>query len=387
MSANEDFFTTRKAAAVLKHGILKRYPVIFASKTGQGNPVVFLDGYAGRGEYDDGKEAGSPLLLSRCADTVRDFRNVTLFFVEQNPDHFANLQQVLAAKGGTTQRFLRQGDVADHLPEVLTIARGASLFAFLDPFGLALDFDLVRSKLLGRASGRPTEVLLHFSVSAVARMGRAVQAARGRSGHLALDHQKTANHLTRFLGGDWWQEHFASVGRENDDERATDIALRVGAEYDKRLTAGSTFRAIAMPVRPRPELAPKYVLTLFTTHPDGAWHFVNALGQAGLDLEEEHYNSRMGPDTLFGGMTPFDRERHISATMPRISAIIERNIFRLLKESQQVRLADQVSEVYADVLGQAWERHARRAVKSLYKRGLIDHKGIGDFWKSPICRL
>jgi hypothetical protein len=50
-----DFFESRKAAAVLKHGILSRYPVIFASKTGkdvENNRVVFLDGYAGRGEYE-----------------------------------------------------------------------------------------------------------------------------------------------------------------------------------------------------------------------------------------------------------------------------------------------------------------------------------------------
>lgn len=83
MSANDDFFRSRKAAAVLKHGILKRYPVVFASKTGQGKPVVFLDGYAGRGEYEEEGEEGSPLLLSRCADTVRSFRSVLLFFVEK----------------------------------------------------------------------------------------------------------------------------------------------------------------------------------------------------------------------------------------------------------------------------------------------------------------
>ncbi|MBG6069420.1 three-Cys-motif partner protein TcmP [Micromonospora ureilytica] len=120
MSANDDFFRSRKAAAVLKHGILKRYPVVFASKTGQGKPVVFLDGYAGRGEYEEEGEEGSPLLLSRCADTVGSFRNVLLFFVEKDPSHYANLQRVLQQRGGSTRRILRQGDVADHLPEVST---------------------------------------------------------------------------------------------------------------------------------------------------------------------------------------------------------------------------------------------------------------------------
>ncbi|MBM0203306.1 hypothetical protein JNW90_09410, partial [Micromonospora sp. STR1s_5] len=64
-----------------------------------------------------------------------------------------------------------------HLPEVLALAKGASLFAFLDPFGPALDFDLIRTRLLGRPNWPPTELLLHFSVSTVARMGRAVHVA------------------------------------------------------------------------------------------------------------------------------------------------------------------------------------------------------------------
>ncbi|MFG3699904.1 three-Cys-motif partner protein TcmP [Micromonospora sp. NPDC047620] len=389
MSANEDFFRSRKAAAVLKHGILKRYPVVFASKTGRGNPVVFLDGYAGRGEYEEEGEEGSPLLLSRAADHVKAFRNVLLFFVERDPESFANLSHVLKEKGGSTPRILRQGDVAQHLPELLRVARGASLFAFLDPFGPALDFKLVRSGLLGRPSPPPTEVLLHFSVSAVARMGRAVQAARQRRGTLPPAEQKTADRLTKFLGDDWWQDFFARVEDERDEERATQVALRVGEEYEKRLTSGTAYRAIRMPVRPRPGLAPKYVLMLFTTHSEDAWHFADALGHAGVDWEEAWFTARVREDkagaaNLFGDSPPFPREQYIKEKASQWSRIIEGNILHLLCERAQLRLADWVPEVYNEVLGQAWTPHARQAVKSLYGRGLIDHRGVGDFWKDVV---
>ena len=146
------------------------------------------------------------------------------------------------------------------------MAKNASLFAFLDPFGPALAFDTIRTKLLGRPSWPPTEVLLHFSVSTVARMGRAVHLARTSSGGLSEANQKTAQLLDRFLGRDWWQEHFADVTDVHQDERATHVALRVGREYERRLTAGTNFRAIRMPVRKRPDLNPQYVLVLFTTH-------------------------------------------------------------------------------------------------------------------------
>lgn len=391
MSANEDFFRSRKAAAVLKHGILKRYPVVFAAKTGQANNVVFLDGYAGRGEYDDEGEEGSPLLLSRCADQVQAFRKVMLFFVERDAENFANLEQVLETRGGSTRRILRHGDIADHLPELLSVARGSSLFAFLDPFGPALDFDLVRSGLLGRPPRPATEVLLHFSVSTVARMGRAVHLARTRGGHLSPKDQKIAHRLDRFLGDSWWQDFFAQVDDEHDDEGATDTALRVGEEYEKRLTAGTAYRAIRMPVRPRPGLAPKYVLMLLTTHSDGAWHFADALGHAGMDWEEAWVTEQMrhgtaGPDTLFGVGPAFDREQYRKEKAPYWSRAIGENISRLLRDGLPVRLADRVPEVYGKALGQAWTPHVREAVKSLHRQRLVDHPGTGDFWKVPLRR-
>src|SRR5262249_43071272 len=97
MSSNEDFFAERKAAAVFKHAILSRYPVVFASKAGVGvrdHRVTFLDGYAGRGRYEKG-EPGSPLLLVESAEKVEAFRKVRGVFVERDPDNFANLSQVL----------------------------------------------------------------------------------------------------------------------------------------------------------------------------------------------------------------------------------------------------------------------------------------------------
>ncbi len=33
--ATNDFFSSKKSAAVFKHGILSRYPVVFAAKTGK----------------------------------------------------------------------------------------------------------------------------------------------------------------------------------------------------------------------------------------------------------------------------------------------------------------------------------------------------------------
>lgn len=67
------FFVSKKAAAVLKHALLDKYVVPFASKTGKHAPdgrVVYLDGYAGPGRYDDGTP-GSPALILESAAPSR----------------------------------------------------------------------------------------------------------------------------------------------------------------------------------------------------------------------------------------------------------------------------------------------------------------------------
>ncbi|MFY1680293.1 three-Cys-motif partner protein TcmP [Micromonospora sp. WMMD730] len=390
MSANDEFFRSKKAAAVLKHGILKRYPVVFASKTGQENPIVFLDGYAGRGEYQGG-EPGSPLLLSRCAEFVQGFREVLAFFVEQDPDSFANLEEVLRLKGGTVQRVLRQGSLDQHLPELLARAKGASLFAFLDPFGPALDFDLIRTHLLGRPNWPPTEILLHFSVSSVARMGRAVHLAGKRLGGLSSSDQRTADRLDRFLGGNWWRDYFSKVSDGGDEQRATDVALRVAARYAQDLTKGSDYQAVQMPVRPRPGLSPKYVLALFTRNGEGAWHFADTLGKAGVEWEEawvqeQFRRGERSSETLFGDGPVFDAEQYKSENALRWSRTVERNILRMLRPDESFRMVDRVPQVYGDVLGQAWVPHVRQATKSLHRQGLINHPGTGDFWRELVWR-
>jgi hypothetical protein len=58
--------------------------------------VVFLDGYAGSGQYEDGSP-GSPLLFVRAARQSAEMqRKVSAIFVEQHPDRYAQLCELLA---------------------------------------------------------------------------------------------------------------------------------------------------------------------------------------------------------------------------------------------------------------------------------------------------
>ncbi|MDM4720119.1 three-Cys-motif partner protein TcmP [Micromonospora sp. WMMA1363] len=395
MSSNDDFFATKKAAAVFKHGILSRYPVVFAAKAGMNvrdHRVTFLDGYAGQGRYGDG-EPGSPLLLVESARQVESFRSVRGIFVERNDANFENLSQVLSEVECVRKPVLFHRSLDDCLPEILDLVKEDALFAFLDPFGPALDFNLIRSGLLSRPERPPTEVLLHISVSTVARMGGQLRTARADGKPLTGSPLATAQRLNRFLGGDWWQEHFATVSDKHDDYQATQAALTVADKYRDMIAAGTGFMSMSMPVRPRPDLLPKYVLALFTRHVEGVWCFADALGKAGADWRRActaaAWNRGISPDqpTLFdlemlapgGDVTESANNRDWIAT-------IAANILHLATTVGPFRIADRVTDVYGDTLGSAWIPHVRSAVQDLHRQGLIANDGKGKRFHYALIR-
>jgi hypothetical protein len=88
--ADNEFFGEKRAAAVLKHGLLSRYVPIFATKVGsqsKDSRVVVLDGYAGEGRYDG--SPGSPIVMMQTAQKMADKRRIELHFVAACADAIA----------------------------------------------------------------------------------------------------------------------------------------------------------------------------------------------------------------------------------------------------------------------------------------------------------
>lgn len=424
MVSNTKFFEgSRAAPAVLKHGLLKRYPPVFASAAGKRpGRVVLLDGYAGRGTYDDGSP-GSPLLLLDTAAKTSDFRTVECVFVELEEDHFDNLNQLVEErKNGAVLAQALHGDLSDHLDEVMKQAEGAALFAFLDPFGTALRFEQVTDRILARPESSPTEVLLHVSVGAIRRIGGLLRKRGDDSTTWSDGESKTIARVDEFLGGDWW--HVMAHDATEEDGVATKIAERVIAEYCKRVGAATSHASFQVPVRRRPDLTPEYYLVLFARHRYAFWRFNDALSSANVEWQEAwrgkanadattkakkgaakraqklaDSNEAKGilsifdlpeaaddqPDlfqpTIAHEVEPFDE----SAEAERWVQIIEKNLTDLIRTGSPFKIIDNIAGVYSDALGLAREKHVRQAIKNLYASGLSPDDGKGnDFYKRLI---
>ena len=140
-----------KPHTAAKHELLRRYlegwlPVL----TRYNERVLYLDGFAGPGEYENG-EPGSPLLALRALldhkhleRAGRDFK-VLFLFNEQDPARAAHLEGVLAREEAersgwpdTIEVRVDRRSFDELADEILDQVSGGSLiptFAFLDPFG------------------------------------------------------------------------------------------------------------------------------------------------------------------------------------------------------------------------------------------------------------
>ncbi len=207
------FFAAPQAAAVLKHGILRRYLPVFATKTGsRAGEVIYLDGYAGPGLYDDGTE-GSPALALQTAVAVADFRGrgqLHGHLIEQDRESVDALDELLDEFEAAWD--VHHGRVEDHLPRILEgLDASTPLFTFLDPFGLPIPFSMVvdilrrggRPASFGRTGGAATEVLLNFSIPGINRVGGQL-TGKGTDARWLKARDTMVDRMDEVLGGAWW---------------------------------------------------------------------------------------------------------------------------------------------------------------------------------------
>ncbi|WP_371858779.1 three-Cys-motif partner protein TcmP [Streptomyces chrestomyceticus] len=148
--------------------------------------VVYLDGYAGEGRYENGAPASAEIAL-RVASHFRARYGVTVecFFTEAQQKSFERLAQVVEHyRAGGVRAYAHRGEVDGVLDSVIQQASRQPLFLFLDPCGLVLPQDrLVDVLKRQRPQKYPaTELLMNFSMMAVWRLGGHVRSPRETNG-------------------------------------------------------------------------------------------------------------------------------------------------------------------------------------------------------------
>ncbi len=369
IGAGDDYWGEQNLPSVFKHTLLDKYVPQFAGMTGSQSTekrVVFLDGYAGRGRYEDGTP-GSVERIMKIAQHQFATANLawTCYFVEQDDESAAALDAVVAeyVANGVDARA-HHGGVGDILDEVLTAADGLPLFLFLDPTGLGLPYDVL-VRLLSekrRDVWPPTEVLLNFSLEAVRRIGGHVRSRHGN--------ERTMRRLDLAVNGDWWRDLFKSG--------VTDEAVeQVVARFTADLSRDTHMRIVSVPVSRAPNHKPLYHLAFGTRSQHGLWAFGDSVAratQAWWDTLEE-VEAQEEPDTLFSVT------QTIRPTLHTVEAeaipVIADNLAALLRDVPTFKTVDETLRVFGGYYGQVRERVVRQAVQRLHATGGTGCTGIG----------
>lgn len=94
--AGDQYWEQRRLPSVLKHNLIRRYLPVFGGKTGsRAGGLVYLDGYAGRGRYEDSTPASAELILQIAENQAIHGISYQLFFYEPDQESFSVLKPVV----------------------------------------------------------------------------------------------------------------------------------------------------------------------------------------------------------------------------------------------------------------------------------------------------
>jgi three-Cys-motif partner protein len=384
VSANSEFFGQRGDQAVLKHGVLARYAHYFAGRAGAATngQVAFIDGYAGEGRYEDGSP-GSPLLLASQATRAELFgRHVKLALVEQDAGRRGRLQQSLSEAEVVPDQILG-GSFEAEIHALLDRYAGHAVLLFVDPFGLGISRTTLQQILRRRSRAQPIDVLYHFSLSTVARMGRAAVM----EGPLT---ERNAQLLDSALGFSDWRVDFEHAVAP---AAPTEAALRVSRRFGEAVRAETRTGVTSIPVRQRPGHLPKYLLMLVSADRRAHWDFADQAAKAHIDwlyhCDRADYDANVRQRDESGVMELFPSpEPDAKEIEEQLKQDAERylpdHISDLLRQRRELRPVDVVEEFYGEMLGRARATHVRAAIKMLHERGAVDDDAKGSYWDRPI---
>lgn len=401
MTANAKFFAEdKKAAAVLKHGVLRRYLAKFAgatSSTSQGRRVGYLDGYAGEGAYMNPRTGvtseGSPSIALRIArDQAAVGVELHCTLIERDRKAFASLSQLVDAAGDEHAVTLC-GDIRQHLDVAVTGFVGMPLLVFIDPFGSGPDVDSTVETILKRQGATATELLVNFSLQAVRRMGARLWEPEGAQGRA-----KTLDRMDEWLGGDWWRQCFLSeeVNALPKSDRAHEAAVRVASDYRRRIARAAGCGAYTVPIHRKPGDKEPFWLILFFPRRVALWPFNEAVSLALRDwrafladvelAEAERVDREMSGIVSQVAMLQavFDADE---AQIQR-DAIddIKRSVLKALATRSSISTRTDFALVFGDALGVGRETHLRSAWKELAATGQVVAPPTGSLSNVAIRR-
>lgn len=235
MDYEASYFEGKKPWSKTKDDLLRTYLYVFFIKVYSTRyEIVYVDGFAGAGKYEDGT-IGSPMLALEAATVAN--RNakfhpkVNFVFSEKRKDHSECLLSAVR-NSSYTKRYRDDAVVlnADYRGAITSslenYPKARTFFYYIDPCGIVdLRFDVfetISRKMGARHTG--TEILLNFSSQGFLREAlAALKLADAIPGDIdpydegfdvVPDSARRADRLDSIVGGNWWRDIVQKCGHK-----------------------------------------------------------------------------------------------------------------------------------------------------------------------------
>lgn len=276
---NDDFFVKKKPWSEVKDQLLGCYLKPYVAKILHTHkPLVYVDCFAGKGRFDDGKQ-GSPLIALEImqqgliSSTMSGHLRIAPAFIDLNyaDDLRSNLKDYPGIK-------IVSGAYEDTIDELLKNKSGCNVFLYIDPYGIkALDC----SKFDEFANGQFNTIELLINMNSFGFIREACNAMGTKfkvddSGFFddlieydptilnATD--KSIEALNRIAGGDYWKAIIAQYNSGAIDGYKAEEYF--SEQYCQRLSESYTY-VLNMPIRLKKGQHTKYRMIHATNHPAG----------------------------------------------------------------------------------------------------------------------
>ncbi len=280
----KDFFKEKKPWSEVKDELLACYLKPYFQKVlHTRKPVRYIDCFAGRGNFDDGR-LGSPLIaLNTARDCITATKgtntDIALTFIEAR--WATELERISAAQEQKKLPRVRFSVVNGRFERdtymIVQGMTGQNVFLYIDPYGVRnLDHDLIKrfaDPVLGLFS---IELLINFNSFGFLRAGCLAMKVRYRGDAALRDDDefseewsssaRSVEALNAIAGGDYWQAVVHAFKRKEIDGYKAEVSF--AAQYRAKLS--ETYRyVLSMPIRLQDRQQPKYRMVYATNHAEG----------------------------------------------------------------------------------------------------------------------
>lgn len=281
---NRDFFKKKKIWSEVKDELLGCYMVPYFNKLlSVGKPILYVDCFAGKGKFGDGKN-GSPLTaLESLERSIQQYQSarplenmptVHMKFIELN--HADDLSANLAGQPAGRCEVVK-GKFEDNIIPVLerevNTYRQLNAFLYVDPYGVKVLNAALFDSLPAVFS--TAELLINFNSFGFIREACRVMkvAFREREDEVFSDLEEydssvlgSIQELNEIAGGRYWMAIIDDYSKGKID--CYHAEKEFSHQYKVRLRQTYTY-VLDMPIRFKPGQHPKYRMVHATNHPDG----------------------------------------------------------------------------------------------------------------------